>query len=46
MMKPVYWVCPHCGERRSKKLLGVTHLHNVHHDTMTAPVKVLKASAS
>ena len=45
-MKPVYWVCPHCGERRTKTLPAVRHLRTVHGDKWTAPLKVLRAAAS
>ena len=45
-MKPVYWVCPHCGERRSKTLPAVRHLRVVHADTTSAPLKVPRAAAS
>ena len=44
-MKPVYWVCPHCGERRSKTLAAVTHIRAVHGDQWTAPLKVQKTAA-
>ena len=46
MMKPVFWDCPHCGARRSKTLPAVRHLRTVHHDTTSAPLKVLKGAAS
>ena len=46
MMKPVYWDCPHCGERRTRLLAAVTHIRAVHDDRTAAPLKVLKASAS
>ena len=46
MMKPVYWDCPHCGERRTRLLAAVTHIRAVHGSPWTAPLKVKKAAAS